>query len=83
MVDDSLKVTIVDMKSGQVFVDGKLINREKHCCGEAPLVWRCYCQSTKFCGCDVEKIECLVCGRIVYGGEDEDIERWNAGDNDD
>jgi len=53
------------------------------CCGEAPTAWVCECRAPSFCGCDVEKTECSVCGRIVYGSDAEDIKRWNDGGNDD
>lgn len=54
----------------------------KNCCGVKPIVWKCNCGEKKFCGCDVEKIECPNCGRIIYGCDDEDIEQWNKGYND-
>jgi hypothetical protein len=52
------------------------------CCGEDPIVWKCECNSSIFCGCDVEKIECPVCGRIIYGADDENVIEWNNGGND-
>ena len=52
-----------------------------YCCGEKPIVWRCDCQKM-YCGCDVEKIECRVCERIIYGSDEENIIAWNNGEND-
>lgn len=49
------------------------------CCGESPALWKCDCNATSFCGCDVEKIECYQCGRIIYGADDENIKEWNDG----
>ena len=47
-----------------------------NCCDTKPIIRKCDC------GCDVETIECPKCGRIVYGCDNENIERWNKGDND-
>lgn len=52
------------------------------CCGENPVIWKCTCNATEYCGCDVEKIECSECGRIVWGADTEEVERWNTGEND-
>ena len=55
------------------------------CCGKEPVFWQAEsCNDCiGFCRCfDVEKIECLECGRIVYGSGDENIADWNNGGND-
>ena len=31
---------------------------------------------------DLEKIECLDCGNVVYGGDEESIDAWNSGEYD-
>jgi len=31
---------------------------------------------------DLEKIECLDCGNVVYGGDQESIDAWNSGEYD-
>lgn len=55
------------------------------CCGKEPVFWKSEsCDDcTGLCRCfDVEKIECLGCGRIVYGSDGENIIDWNNGGND-
>jgi len=32
---------------------------------------------------NLEKIECPDCGRVVYGGSEQEIKKWNAQDYDD
>ena len=55
----------------------------KECCGVKPDIWKCLCDLTEICVCDVEKIECMDCGRAIYGYDEESISRWNEGwDND-
>ena len=56
--------------------------KPSQCCNQDPIFWKCECHQNSFCGCDVEKIECASCGRIVYGADDEDVERWNNGGGD-
>ena len=56
-----------------------------NCCGEFPIVWvGCESESMDDCcfGC-VEKIECPKCERIIYGFDEESIQEWNDGKNDD
>ncbi len=54
------------------------------CCGERPTIWKCDCYPGPWDGdcrdCDVEKIECPVCDRIVYGWDEESVASWNAGE---
>ena len=57
-------------------------NNPSQCCNKDPILWKCECNRNSFCGCDVEKIECASCVRIVYGADDEDVERWNNGGDD-
>jgi hypothetical protein len=55
---------------------GKLVN---NCCGERPIIW----EPDPFEVTNIEKIECYICGRVIYGSEEESIEEWNNGGNDD
>lgn len=59
------------------------IQTPNKCCGTAPIVWKCEHFGPEYCGCDVEKIECPICGNIIYGADAEEVSRWNAGDYDD
>ncbi len=55
----------------------------KECCRQTPTVWLptsaapCFDQML-----DMEKIECQICHRVIYGSDDDSIHRWNNGDND-
>lgn len=53
------------------------------CCSERPVVCKCTCNTNAFCGCDVEKIECTICSRIIYGVDSDSVEAWNSGGADD
>lgn len=54
----------------------------KYCCGKKPVIWEYTCNTKSFCGCDVEKIECDVCHRVIYGVDEFSIIKWNEGGND-
>lgn len=41
-----------------------------------------YTKGKQYCGCDVEKIECGKCGRIIWGADYESVSMWNDGKND-
>ena len=58
------------------------MTKERKCCGDNPIVWRCNCNATSYCGCDVEKIECGKCGRVVWGADEDSVCEWNEGKND-
>lgn len=52
------------------------------CCNEEPRVLSCDCEEGRCFDC-VELIECLICGRIIYGtDEEEQIVKWNLGEDD-
>jgi len=56
------------------------MEKEILCCGKLPIVWRCSHTYYVLCGCDVEKIECPECGRVVWGADKASVRDWNAGD---
>lgn len=47
----------------------------KYCCDTAPTVWQC----DNFELDCIEKIECSVCGRVIYGTDAESIAEWDNG----
>lgn len=53
-----------------------------YCCGEKPIIWECKHDGIEFCGCEVEKIECPKCGRIIWGADNDSLAEWNKGKND-
>ena len=55
------------------------------CCGVRPTIWAgCDAAVMSECcrGC-MEKIECSLCDRIVWGWDLESIKLWNSGGGDD
>ena len=52
-----------------------------NCCGEKPSVLQCDCDPREFCNC-IEKIECYICGRIIYGRDKNSKKEWNDGKSD-
>lgn len=53
----------------------------KKCCGKLPAFSKCGHSGPEYCDC-VDKIECYVCGRVVFGAEDYSVAQWNDGDDD-
>jgi len=58
------------------------MEKAQKCCGQEPIVWRCNHRGLDFCGCDVEKIECQCCGRLVWGAGSDSVAIWNDGEDD-
>lgn len=52
-------------------------------CGSDDIIKWLACDNDPFDLTALEKIECRDCGRVVWGGGAEEIEKWNKGDCDD
>lgn len=54
------------------------------CCNKEPVIWKgCMVNNIEECCRDcIEKIFCSVCDRTVYGCDEDVINDWNKGVND-
>lgn len=55
-----------------------MLHNINKCCNETPIIW----EPGPYEITNIEKIECYICGTVVYGSDEDSIEYWNNGGND-